>query len=130
MPLEVEGGVVEALSAEAAQVPLHLAVALEVPVEYALQTEGLERTGRAMQGRTCAAVPVVNWGKEGREVQCGVGGRERRLNLLAWAALTPLKIPNRCRLWAARWNRAAPPTSMLLFEAAPRPQQVGVAPPA
>lgn len=53
MPLEVEG-VVEALSAEAAQVPLHLAVALEVPVEHALQTEGLAAQVAAMQGRIAA----------------------------------------------------------------------------
>lgn len=35
MPLQVKG-VVEALAAEGAQVPLHLVVALEVPVEHTL----------------------------------------------------------------------------------------------
>lgn len=34
-------GVVEALPAEGAQVPLHLAVALDVPVQHALQAEAL-----------------------------------------------------------------------------------------
>jgi len=53
MPLEVEG-VVEALSTEAAQVPLHLAVALEVPVEHALQTEGLATQVAGMHGRIAA----------------------------------------------------------------------------
>lgn len=53
MPLEVEG-VVEALATEAAQVPLHLAVALEVPVEHALQTEGLAAQVAGMQGRVAA----------------------------------------------------------------------------
>lgn len=40
MPLQVKG-VVEALATEGAQVPLHLVVALEVPVEHALQAEAL-----------------------------------------------------------------------------------------
>lgn len=50
MPLQVEG-VVEALAAEGAQVPLYLVVALKVTVEHALQTETL-----------AAQVTVVNHG--------------------------------------------------------------------
>lgn len=54
VPLEVEG-VVEALAAETAQVPLHLAVALEVPVEHALQAEGLAAQVAGVNRRVAAA---------------------------------------------------------------------------
>ena len=37
----------------------------------------------------------------------------------------PLKIPSRCRLWAARWNRAAPPISMLLISSGTPPTASG-----
>lgn len=40
VPLQVEG-VIEALAAEGAQVPLYLVVALKVTVEHALQAEAL-----------------------------------------------------------------------------------------
>ena len=40
VPLEVEG-VVEALAAESAEVALHVAVALHVPVQQALQAKRL-----------------------------------------------------------------------------------------
>lgn len=53
VPLQVEG-VVEALAAEGAQVPLHLVVALEVPVEHALQAEALAAQVTAVNRRVAA----------------------------------------------------------------------------
>lgn len=71
-------------------------------------------------------VPVVNWGREGREVQCRVGGRGEGRGW-PWLGLPrlPLKIPNRCRLWAARWNRAAPLHPCSYFQRRPAPSKWG-----
>lgn len=49
MPLQIKG-VVEAFSTEGAQVSLHLAVALDVPVEHPLQAEAFATQLAAMQG--------------------------------------------------------------------------------
>lgn len=53
VPLQVEG-VVEALAAEGAQVPLHLVVALEVTGEHALQAETLAAEVTAVEYRVLA----------------------------------------------------------------------------
>lgn len=58
VPLQVEG-VIEALAAEGAQVPLYLVVALEVTVKHALEAEAL-----------ATQITVVN-----HRVAAGAGGK-------------------------------------------------------
>lgn len=66
-------GVVEALPAEGAQVPLHLAVALDVPVQHALQAEALAAQLAGVHGGVGAGA-------------CGElgNGRDRVSGLRAW----------------------------------------------
>lgn len=65
MPLQVKG-VVEALATEGAQVPLHLVVALEVPVEHALQAEALATQVTAVNRRVATSA----CGELERETSC------------------------------------------------------------
>ena len=81
VPLEVEG-VVEALAAEAAQVPLHLAVALEVPVEHALQAEGLAAqvagvNRRVVAAGACGELGQRERGEDPRGAACSPPGASR-----------------------------------------------------
>lgn len=65
VPLQVEG-VIEALAAEGAQVPLHLVVALEVAVEHALQAEALAAQVTVVNHRVAArAGGKLGAGREG-----------------------------------------------------------------
>lgn len=69
VPLQVEG-VVEALAAEGAQVPLHLVVALEVPVEHALQAEALAAQVTAVNRRVAARACGELGQREAMRTQC------------------------------------------------------------
>lgn len=102
VPLQVEG-VIEALTAEGAQVPLYLVVALKVTVEHALQAEALTTQVTVVNHRVVARAG----GKLGAERECvrsqGLTWESRRLFSLSWAWLWFL-LPLRC-MWAWLWGR-------------------------
>lgn len=90
VPLQVEG-VIEALAAESAQVPLYLVVALKVTVKHALQAEALATKVTVVNHRVVARAG----GKLGAEREREIAGAPLgiRTSFLARLSLAMASVP-------------------------------------